>query len=847
MNHLEVLGLSIDAIEGQDDKAIKKLVEAAWNPLYTATLGGGRNKPNPGGLSAREYQARLNQAKNTLLDPQTREAYLAELRQSQKKNERPAAEAGRVDPAAITIEPHRISFSNIEKGGTYAGARLTIQNEGQGTLNAAVSTDDPNIIQVNRTEINKNKDTIQITLNTDNVEWGTTHRSNIRIEIQNPPHTFTIPVSVEVKNNQVAVDVTKKLSKDALILSAIVGFLVSVVLASNELYLADIFPRGTMDGVENFFWYWAYPTLCVFSYWASKPRDLGGTVGGFLIGWPFYFLIVWSLEEFILHYLTIPIAAVILTGCSSLLLWRYSVNSLTHDGITGKTQALTVVKMLAPSMIFLGLVLAFAFVELGPLSQPGSKRSTPSSSSNTQNTGRSRPAPSQPKEPVPQLSGSNRRALSPSSTTGNARNSRSVPFSPAAVEKGLSLDRAERVGVQRGLAALKYTPGQTDGKFGLKTRAALKRWQASKGYRTTGYLDRDQAEELMSAGRNARSILASSSPSYSPGKYQLAKDAPLLKEPRDKTAVIAKLSSGTVVNITEESGGYLKVVSKSGKPPGWLHRAHVTPLDSYPPRDSVTPNKRFRDCPTCPQMVVVPAGSYQMGSPLHEKGRYDNEGPPHAVTISQPFAVGVYEVTRKEFSQFVATGYSAGNSCTVWKRRMRRWLRQGRMNWRTPGFQQTERDPVVCVSWEDAQAYVAWLKQNTGKAYRLLSEAEWEYVARAGTRTQYWWGDMIEASQANYDLDRGRTVPVGSFRPNAFGLYDVHGNVSEWVQDCWNSGYRGAPSDGQAWEQGCRYYRVLRGGSWGDEPGDLRSANRGHGGYPRGYSNTGFRVARSLP
>ena len=268
-------------------------------------------------------------------------------------------------------------------------------------------------------------------------------------------------------------------------------------------------------------------------------------------------------------------------------------------------------------------------------------------------------------------------------------------------------------------------------------------------------------------------------------------------------------------------------------------------------RKQPQPGKTFRDCAACPQMVVVPAGSYRPGSPSHEVGRYDDEGPVRQVTIEQPFAVGVYEVTVGDYEGFVgATGYAGGKSCSTYEEEG--WKERPGWTWRDPGFRQTERDPVVCVNWQDARAYAEWLSGETGKRYRLLSEAEWEYVARAGTTTRYYWGDAIGRSRANCkgcgsQWDGGQTAPVGSFGANGFGLHDILGNAWEWVLDCWNENYTDAPSDGQAWEGGDCSRRVLRGGSWIDSPRDLRSAIRG--GYTPAVirsPDSGFRIARSL-
>jgi len=248
--------------------------------------------------------------------------------------------------------------------------------------------------------------------------------------------------------------------------------------------------------------------------------------------------------------------------------------------------------------------------------------------------------------------------------------------------------------------------------------------------------------------------------------------------------------------------------------------------------------RAFRDCDVCPEMVVVPPGSYRMGSPPSEQGRDSDEGPAHQVNIAYSFAVGVHEVTFEEWDACVA-----GGGC----------------NGHTPGDRGWGRGqrPVIDVSWEDAQSYLQWLSGKAGKSYRLLSESEWEYVARAGTTTPFHYGSTISTEQANYNgnytygsggkgVSRGKTVAAGSFPPNAFGLHDVHGNVWEWVQDCVNVNYQGAPDNGSAWESGDCSRRVLRGGSWDLEPWLLRSANRGGNAAGNRNYSIGFRVARTL-
>ena len=298
--------------------------------------------------------------------------------------------------------------------------------------------------------------------------------------------------------------------------------------------------------------------------------------------------------------------------------------------------------------------------------------------------------------------------------------------------------------------------------------------------------------------------------------------------------------------------------AKAGVPAtGWLTASASRTLKSagktaaLEDRVEMRPGKTFRDCADCPEMVVVPAGSFTMGSPPQEKDRQKVEGPQREVTIPRPFAVGKYEVTRGAFARFTAaTGHSTSNSCTAYEGG--EWKFGSGRNWRNPGFGQTDRGPVVCVSWHDAKAYVAWLSRRTGKRYRLLSEAEWEYAARAGTRTRYHWGDSIGRNRANCDgcgsrWDDKRTAPVGSFGANPFGLHDMHGNVSEWVEDCWHSSYRSAPPDGRAWTAGgiCGG-RILRGGSWYDAPASLRSAVRVFRDWVGGRNVDGFRVARTL-
>ena len=279
----------------------------------------------------------------------------------------------------------------------------------------------------------------------------------------------------------------------------------------------------------------------------------------------------------------------------------------------------------------------------------------------------------------------------------------------------------------------------------------------------------------------------------------------------------------------------------------------LPPLPPDPAADAAhsdtVPGSRFRDCADCPELVVVPAGSFIMGSPSWEEGHQNDESPLHRVVIDQPFAVGIHEVTRGEFTRFAwATDHATEGSCSNHVER----------NWLDPGYQQGDDHPVTCVNWDDAQAYVVWLSRHTGKGYRLLSESEWEYVARGGTSTAGYWGESESeqcrnANGAEHSFRRGcddgfaRTAPVGSFAKNPFGLYDAVGNVWEWTQDCWNRNHAQAPRDGSAREtEGCDS-RVARGGSWkNSQPRELRSATRSRSSSGYRTNVLGFRVARTL-
>jgi formylglycine-generating enzyme required for sulfatase activity len=304
------------------------------------------------------------------------------------------------------------------------------------------------------------------------------------------------------------------------------------------------------------------------------------------------------------------------------------------------------------------------------------------------------------------------------------------------------------------------------------------------------------------------------------------------------------LSSGDEVDVTgrTEDGEWYRIALAGGRV-GYVFR-NLLQEKRAGPRAGET----FRDCPECPEMVVVPAGEFMMGSPDGEDGRGSDEGPVHRVSVRQPFAIGKYEVTFAEWDACVA-----GGGCNGYRPDDEGWGRGKR--------------PAINVSHDDAKAYTAWLSRKTGQAYRLPSESEWEYVARAGTRVARYWGVSADEacgyanvndrtskrvnnfSWAFHDCDDGyaQTSPVGSFRANAFGVQDMLGNVWEWTEDCWNKSYAGAPSDTNVWKAGDCGRRVLRGGSWSYEPRIVRSAFRVR--YDTGSRNSGvgFRVARTPP
>jgi formylglycine-generating enzyme required for sulfatase activity len=362
-------------------------------------------------------------------------------------------------------------------------------------------------------------------------------------------------------------------------------------------------------------------------------------------------------------------------------------------------------------------------------------------------------------------------------------------------------------------------------------------------------------------------------------------DAPgavVRNEPDGTATSITRLSADEDVEVTGKVDGrrWYRVAMVGGRI-GFVFASELTETPPVPIQPAVgvfstpdrvleaksyNPGDTFKDCDVCPEMVVVPAGEFMMGSSEVEQGRESNEGPRHRVRILKPFAVGKYEITVAQFRTFVEATFRENHSCIVLHRKT--WRESDSNSWRDPGYPQSDDHPVVCVNWEDAKSYISWLNKKSGKIYRLLSEAEWEYVARAGTTDRRYWGDDPgESKICKYGNGLGAGTQfgpgneacvdgqeyasrVGRFLPNKWKLYDVIGNVSEWTEDCWRGNYLGAANDSETETSGaCNegvQERVLRGGSWLNKPNDLRSASRFKIWPLARGSFYGFRVTRNL-
>lgn len=349
---------------------------------------------------------------------------------------------------------------------------------------------------------------------------------------------------------------------------------------------------------------------------------------------------------------------------------------------------------------------------------------------------------------------------------------------------------------------------------------------------------------------------------------QVSSNANVRSGPGTTYPVVGGLDAGAVVRLTgrvrDRDWYRLTVEGRTA----FVHGSVLGPVATTP---APTPpavagrgpraGEIFTDCADCPRMVVIPAGNFQMGSPANEEGRWDDEGPVHRVTIPRAFAVGVFEVSEGEFDAWRrANNRTTRPACKVWDGE--KYIEEANAIW----FDYGPRQPVLCVSWNEAQDFVAWLRRKTGKPYRLLSEAEWEYMARAGATTPWSWGaDSSQICQYGNVADQAgkRTktewtdvvscddgwvgpAPVGTYRPNRFGVHDTTGNVGEWVQDCAVEGYGGAPADGRAREdKGCDR-RVKRGSEWTMSQARARAAFRNWDPPEQRHNATGFRVARDL-
>ena len=287
----------------------------------------------------------------------------------------------------------------------------------------------------------------------------------------------------------------------------------------------------------------------------------------------------------------------------------------------------------------------------------------------------------------------------------------------------------------------------------------------------------------------------------------------------DKAGILRGLCQ--IFKVEADDADIAAAVAEATGVAGVRPQGRSAPPDLHGTDAARKPGDTFRDAPTLPELVVVPGGSFMMG-------QLDGGPRGHEVKIDYRLAVGAYPVTFDEWDVCVSDG-----GCDGYRPLDNGWGRENR--------------PVINVNWEDAKMYVWWLSWKTGKGYRLLSESEWEYCARAGTKTLYWWGNEIGRDRANCSGSHGGrygTSPVGSYSPNAYGLYDVHGNVNEWVEDRWGHSYEGLTSGGA--RQGWDYRRVVRGGSWKHSSMNASAVSRKARDRGKRSNTVGFRVARTL-
>jgi formylglycine-generating enzyme required for sulfatase activity len=350
---------------------------------------------------------------------------------------------------------------------------------------------------------------------------------------------------------------------------------------------------------------------------------------------------------------------------------------------------------------------------------------------------------------------------------------------------------------------------------------------------------------LLERGGNPVAIEQDDSETVSSAAATVLRQVP--KGRRLGAAVLGGVLAGTILVAAFGSGyWFLHPISSLQTPDSPQESMSA----SVPTVSGHSVGEAFRDCEdVCPEMVVIPPGRFQMGSPDDEPGREKSEGPVHEVRIEYAFAVGKYPVTRGEWRKYVAKSGRSAKDC-AWETSLATGVATD-YNWQNPGFPQKDSHPVVCVVWEDAQDYANWLSERTGHHYRLLSEAEYEYVNRAGSSSAYFWGSAWNCRYANGDVCKGGyryTSPVGSYQPNNFGLYDTTTNGWSWTQDCWHKNYDGAPTDGSAWTSGrdCDGGRVIRGSIRYKALENSRAASRDYL-YGSGLKSqlAGFRLART--
>jgi serine/threonine-protein kinase len=395
---------------------------------------------------------------------------------------------------------------------------------------------------------------------------------------------------------------------------------------------------------------------------------------------------------------------------------------------------------------------------------------------------------------------------------------------------------AEKQAAEKAAEAAKAQLAKLADEKAKAEKAAVAAAAAAAAAAARAQADREAAERLAQQRGAAQAKLAQEQAAKAAALAEAEKRAAAARaaEEKDKADRAEAEARMLAVKATADQKA---AAEKAAADRAEAEKMRLARLEEQKANDARRPGRLFRDCEGCPEMVIVPAGSFTMGSPDAEASRHGNEGPQRRVAFAQPFAVGKFEVTFDEWEMCVREKGCAHNpGYTAWGRGKR---------------------PVIDISWTDAKQYAAWLGRKSGKPYRLLSEAEWEYVARAGTTTPFSFGGSISPQQANYDAavsyagsptgaKQGKTVPVGSYAANRFGLHDVHGNVWEWVEDCWNTSHAGAPADGSARASGNCAQRVVKGGSWDSEPQTLRSALRYYQLSTIRQNTLGFRVARAL-